>query len=115
MFPDRLASSGITSVSPSLHPSPFITDDLAKSLASLTPQLRSLYNSLPDYAEPASTDPQGALQLHALLSALDPSVAARWHWRDTRKVLRSIRIMQDTGRKPSDIISQQSQTSIQPR
>src|SRR6266852_2763528 len=115
MFPDRLASSDTTSVSQSLHPSPFISDTLAKSLSSLTPQLLSLYNSLPSHVEPASIDPQGALQLHALLSVLDPAVAARWHWKDTRKVLRSIRIMQDTGRKPSNIISQQSQRNIQPR
>lgn len=115
MFPDRLASSETTSRSPSLHRTPLISDTLADSLLLLTPQLLSLYNNLPGHAESASTDPQGALQLHALLSALDPAVASRWHWKDTRKVLRSIRIMQDTGCKPSDIISQQSQVGVQPR
>jgi len=31
-----------------------------------------------------------SLALHHLLEILDPAEAARWHWRDTRKVRRSL-------------------------
>ena len=112
LFPDRLAQSENASTSQPVAP---VSDSLAQSLSKLPPQLLHLYNTLPDYAEPASADPNGAVQLHTLLSALDPIIAARWHWKDTRKVLRSVRIMKDTGRKPSEIISEQSQTLVRPR
>jgi len=107
IFPDRLALSESYA--------PVLADSLGKSLSALPPHLLDLYNALPDYAEPASVNLEAAVQLHALLSALDPPVAARWHWKDTRKVLRSLRIMKDTGRKPSEIISEQSQSVVKPR
>ena len=37
-----------------------------------------------------TTKEQGSLALHHLLEVLDPAEAARWHWRDTRKVRRSL-------------------------
>jgi len=46
---------------------------------------------------------------------LDPIVASRWHWRDTRKVLRSLRIITETGRLPSEIIAEQSKTELTAR
>jgi tRNA dimethylallyltransferase len=110
IFPDRLALSESYATL-----SPVLADSLGKSLSALPPYLLDLYNALPDYAEPASVNLEAAVQLHALLSALDPPVAARWHWKDTRKVLRSLRIMKDTGRKPSEIISEQSQSVVKPR
>jgi tRNA dimethylallyltransferase len=115
MFPDRLASSESISCSQPVQEVPAVSSSLARSLSVLSPQLLDLYNTLPDYAEPASADSEAAIQLHTLLTALDPTVAVRWHWKDTRKVLRSLRIMKDTGRKPSEIISEQSQCSVRPR
>jgi tRNA dimethylallyltransferase len=112
MFPDRLTPSENASTWQSV---PALSGSLTKSLSALSSQLLDLYNALPDHAEPASVDPETAMQLHALLSALDPTVAARWHWKDTRKVLRSLRIMKDVGRKPSEIIYEQSQSSVRPR
>ena len=112
MFPDRLAPSESTSKQ-SL--STAVSANLAQSLSELTPRLLDSYNSLPDYAEPASINPEAAVQLHALLSALDPTIAVRWHWKDTRKVLRSLHIMRNTGRKPSEIINEQSQNCVRPR
>lgn len=113
MFPDRLSSSA-SAPSSSAHKSQ-ISDALAQSLSSLTPSLRDLYSGLPEHAEPALDFPDTAVQLHALLYALDPTIAARWHWKDTRKVLRSLHIMRDTGRKPSEIITEQSQSVVRPR
>lgn len=53
--------------------------------------------------------------MHRLLQALDPAVASRWHWRDSRKVLRSLRIIAETGRLPSEIIAEQSETELTAR
>ncbi|KZP29943.1 tRNA isopentenyltransferase [Athelia psychrophila] len=108
MFSDRLASDEVDLGSVTA------SESLAKSLSSLPSELLEIYNTLPEHASDA-LDPPAALQLHTLLSALDPTVAARWHWRDTRKVLRSLRIMKGTGRKPSEIIAEQSETLSSPR
>jgi tRNA dimethylallyltransferase len=94
-----------------------MSPDLASSIASLPPHLLSLYNSLPRQPPSAATDPDAAFDLHALLLILDQSVARRWHWRDTRKVLRSIRVIKESGRRASDIIGDQSNdiSKSQPR
>jgi len=115
IFPNRLTPSENASTSWNVSPAPVVSSSLAGSLSVLPPGLLELYNTLPDYAKPISKDPEAAVQLHTLLSILDPTVAARWHWKDTRKVLRSLRIMKDAGRKPSEIISEQSQISVKPR
>ena len=77
--------------------------------------LLNLFNNLPETPPVASEDPQAAFALHSLLSTLDPVVAGRWHWKDTRKVLRSLVIMRDRGRRPSDIFTEQSKTALRPR
>jgi tRNA dimethylallyltransferase len=41
-------------------------------------------------SRPTLVDPSELLALHGLLTALDPAEAARWHWRDGRKVRRAI-------------------------
>ena len=53
--------------------------------------------------------------MYGLLQALDPVVAARWHWRDTRKVLRNLEIMKESGRKVSEIFQEQSTVTLSPR
>ena len=45
----------------------------------------------------------------SLLQALDPEMASRWHWRDTRKVIRSIRVIQTTGKRHSQWIQDQDE------
>ncbi|KAG5637862.1 hypothetical protein H0H81_002901 [Sphagnurus paluster] len=60
----------------------------------------------------AATDPDAAFNLHALLSILDPLVANRWHWKDTRKVLRSLVVIKECGRRPSDIIFDQTKDAL---
>ncbi|KAL0578410.1 tRNA dimethylallyltransferase, mitochondrial [Marasmius crinis-equi] len=63
-----------------------MSDELAKSIASLPPDLLTLFNSLPDPAPNAETDSEAAYSLYNLLKFLDLSIAERWHWKDTRKV-----------------------------
>ncbi|KAF9792329.1 tRNA isopentenyltransferase [Thelephora terrestris] len=107
IFPDRLIGKGSGSPSTS-RPS----EDL---LSKLTSEERDLFEKLPDSPQSASTDPDGALAMYKLLQTLDPTVAARWHWRDTRKVSRSLKIIAETGRLPSDIIAEQSETDLTAR
>jgi len=88
---------------------------LQDSVSQLTPNLFNLWTALPESPPTAGTHPEDALSLHELLQALDPPVASRWHWRDTRKVLRSLQIMKETKRTPSEIISEQSESALIPR
>jgi tRNA dimethylallyltransferase len=74
-----------------------------------------LFYALPEAAPLAADDPDAALALYNLLQALDPSVAARWHWRDTRKVLRNLEIMKESGKKVSEMIQEQSAIPLKPR
>ncbi|BGP38488.1 tRNA dimethylallyltransferase, mitochondrial [Rhodotorula kratochvilovae] len=70
-------------------------------LALLPPRLRS-----PDTLVPA---------LYSLLQALDPASAARWHWRDVRKVRRALDIVLE-GRRWEDVREeQQARPSEGPR
>ena len=101
IFPDRLVGNS-SQQSFSSHPSETL-------LPKLSPAGRELFNKLPDPPPSASTDPDGALAIYRLLQELDPTVASRWHWRDTRKVLRSLRIIAETGRLPSEIVAEQSE------
>ena len=84
-------------------------------LSQITADLRQLYDALPETSPSAADDPAGALALFNLLQALDPVVAARWHWRDTRKILRNLNIMKDSGRKVSEILQEQSAVALSPR
>lgn len=81
----------------------------------LTNDLRELFNALPVVPPSAVNNPGAALALYNLLKALDPPVAARWHWRDTRKVLRNLVIMKESGRKVSEIFQEQSAVTLSPR
>ncbi|KAJ7702449.1 tRNA isopentenyltransferase [Mycena rosella] len=108
MFPDRLAGT-------QSEESPVLSEAIVHALASLPPRLLELFNCLPEQLPDAAADPDAAAALHLLLHNLDPAMAARWHWRDTRKVFRSLRIVKDTGRRPSEILSEQSETLLRPR
>ena len=94
---------------------PLPSEAFANALASLPSELLSLFHNLPEQAPSADLDPQLSLQLHKLLAALDPLVAQRWHWRDSRKVLTNLRIIQENRRLASEIIKEQSQTTSKPR
>ncbi|KAI0055477.1 tRNA isopentenyltransferase, partial [Artomyces pyxidatus] len=112
VFPNRLVSDPIVD-SPAAKST--VSQELTEALVRLSPDMRGLFDFLPETPPSAAENPEAALSLHKLLSALDPTVASRWHWRDTRKVLRSLVIIRDTGRRASDIIKGQSQTAAIPR
>lgn len=48
-----------------------------------------------------------ALPMWELLRLLDAEMADRWHFRDTRKVLRSLRVLIETGKRHSQWLSEQ--------
>ncbi|KAG0705323.1 tRNA isopentenyltransferase [Suillus ampliporus] len=104
IFPNRLPT-----------PAESWTDSVAKSVANLSPDLLELFNALPEHPPSAASHPEDAILLHKLLEALDEPVAQRWHWKDTRKVIGSLRVIKDTGKTPSEIIAEQSKTSLIPR
>lgn len=107
IFPNRLIRE---------NPGPPFSFGSSESLLSkLSLEERDLFDKLPDPPPSASTDPDGALAMHRLLQTLDPTVASRWHWRDTRKVHRNLKIIAETGRLPSEIIAEQSETGLTAR
>lgn len=50
--------------------------------------------------------------LHTALQAIDPAMAARWHWRDIRKVRRSVEVAIQTGKPHSQIIVEQKKEPV---
>ncbi|KAI0270040.1 tRNA isopentenyltransferase [Gloeopeniophorella convolvens] len=118
IFPGRLAvepgRSSTTSISPSLERTTF-SDELSSALLQASSDMRDLFKALPEVPPSAADDPGAALALHNLLRALDPIVADRWHWRDTRKVLRSLEIMRNSGRRTSEVFRDQSSVAVAPK
>ncbi|KAM5531833.1 hypothetical protein V8D89_014532, partial [Ganoderma adspersum] len=115
IFPERMVS-----LDKSGHDSPNAEEStpsttFTNALTSLPPELLSLFNSLPEQAPTAELDPQLSLNLHKLLAHLDPVVSQRWHWRDSRKVLTNLRIIQENRRLASEIIKKQSRLTSRPR
>ncbi|KAF8163110.1 tRNA isopentenyltransferase [Crassisporium funariophilum] len=111
MFPNRLIPKETIEVQPPIEPS--WPEDLLASIATLPPDLLSLLQDLPEEPPSAKLDPDGAFRLHSLLAVLDPVISQRWHWRDTRKVLRCLEIIKETRRRPSNIIAEQSNATTE--
>ncbi|KIY48715.1 tRNA isopentenyltransferase [Fistulina hepatica ATCC 64428] len=106
LFSDRLLHKGVEGTAPQAD------DGLQHAINSLPHNLRDLYDNLSERELPASADlPENAFAMHELLNALDPAMAARWHWKDTRKVLRSLCIVKESGRRPSEILREQARTA----
>lgn len=87
-------------------------------------QVFSLFESLPLLSTPDAFSPSfpvGRLPesirkpeaytsaVYQLLKAIDPVIAQRWHWRDIRKVSRSLQVFMQTGRMHSAIMEEQAQ------
>ena len=116
ILPDRLASTDTVSSALGNEAHPGVEgQSLARNISSLGPEDLALYDAICETLDADSMGAELALKYHVLLSALDPVMAARWHWKDTRKVLRSLRIIKNTGRQPSEIIFQQSKIIVKPR
>ena len=113
LFPNRLVSMDrLSSGSSEAHS---ISEKLAEALSALTPELFDLYHALPHDAPSATEEPELAMDIHRLLSMLDPSVSQRFHWKDTRKSLRQLAIIRETGRLSSEIIAEQSLVTPRPK
>jgi tRNA dimethylallyltransferase len=84
------------------------SDDISRSISLLEKGTLELFINLPEHPPSASKEPEAAWKLYALLSNLDPITSSRWHWRDTRKILRSLQIIKETGRKASDVMAEQT-------
>ncbi|KAL5635717.1 hypothetical protein ACGC1H_004508 [Rhizoctonia solani] len=69
-------------------------------LNDLPPSLRQLFDNLPQRGD--NIDEATAFDFHTILSRLDPSTAARWHWKDTRKVIRSLNIIRESNQTVQD-------------
>lgn len=91
--------------------------ELLAAIEALPQEQRSLFEDLPEEPPSAKTDPDLSFTLHALLGSLDPPIAQRWHWKDTRKVLHNLNIVKNSRRRASDIIAEQGSDagSGQPR
>lgn len=105
IFPNRLSVDTNAQVPPQ---NPVMSQQLVDIIGSLSPDLLALFETLPEHPPSATADPDAAYKLHTLLSILDPVVANRWHWKDTRKVLRSLNVIKETGRRVSEIMLEQS-------
>lgn len=115
LFPNRLSNDDVINLQPgqsSVHPRSPI---LEGRISHLPLHLLELFTSLPEQPPSAVSHPDDALLLHQLLQTLDEPVAARWHWKDTRKVLRNLQIIKEQGRMPSEIISEQANIALLPR
>jgi tRNA dimethylallyltransferase len=112
IFPNRLISFGDPHkvMGQPRNVAPRRSIALQKALSSLPGPLLDLFLNLP-----SNPDPSQAFALHTLLSMLDPHVASRWHWKDTRKVLRNLEIISEKGLLASELLTQQAQSAETPR
>ncbi|MBW0462792.1 hypothetical protein O181_002507 [Austropuccinia psidii MF-1] len=68
-----------------------------------------------NYQPPSATAQDFCIALHAALKVVDPVMAGRWHWRDLRKVRRSLEVAVCTGRRMSDLVVKQDQNDQLPQ
>src|ERR1700761_308973 len=118
IFGSRLASVSSLDTRVSLPTMPVkpvtlsLSSNLQRSLESLPPELQQLWASMPQVAPRSRTHPEEAYALYSLLAGLDPATAARWHWKDSRHVLTSLKIIRQHGTKASDYLIQQSKSEF---
>ncbi|KAH9988249.1 IPP transferase-domain-containing protein [Russula compacta] len=118
VLPGRLPFESEQAACPGLSPSAgreTYSDGLSSALSRVRADSRELFDALPQVPPSVADDPSTALALHNLLKALDPLSAARWDWRDAKKVLRELTIMKERGRKASEIQRERSTVSLRPR
>jgi leukotriene-A4 hydrolase len=56
-----------------------------------------------------------SIEVWKLLQSLDEEMASRWHFKDTRKIIRSIKVLFETGRRHSELINEQNKVTSQDR
>ncbi|KAG9019560.1 hypothetical protein FRB90_000468 [Tulasnella sp. 427] len=114
IFPNRLVSLNEDDCSPTGPEKEGdelpLSSAIAEALANLPEDLKQLYANLPDRKHSDACSENTAFALHTLLCKLDPPMGERWHWKDTRKVLRSLEIIKESGQRTSDINSSQDES-----
>ncbi|GJJ12488.1 hypothetical protein Clacol_006730 [Clathrus columnatus] len=113
IFSNRLASLNSRTLfddEKHLNTSSSYSPELAQRIQSLPSDLMHLFLDLP-----RSPRLEQASALHALLTILDPTMASRWHWKDTRKVLRSLELLKERGCLTSEVMAEQALSQTQPR
>lgn len=113
LFTNQLVVDGPTSEDGKRAPQ--LTEDLHAALEKLSAEELALFNNLPGDAPKGPRETKYARKLWELLDKLDPEMAARWHWKDCRKVLRSLEIIVEKGEKSSEIIKKQDQDQLNSR
>ncbi|EFP77220.2 uncharacterized protein PGTG_03176 [Puccinia graminis f. sp. tritici CRL 75-36-700-3] len=63
----------------------------------------------PKYQPPQATAEDLCIGLHEALQSIDPVMAGRWHWRDLRKVRRSLEVALCSGKLMSNLVAEQDQ------
>ncbi|CAG8756040.1 3206_t:CDS:2, partial [Acaulospora colombiana] len=111
LFPNRIISDNTSSSSMLVRSEPTLA--LQRDIDALGVEQKGLFNNLPDRPPTASDNAEETLNLWRLLDALDPDMAARWHWKDSRKVLRNLEIIAEKGRRASEIIKDQDDTELE--
>ncbi|PVF94839.1 tRNA isopentenyltransferase [Serendipita vermifera] len=111
LFPNRIITDNTSSSSVITRSEPI--PSFQRDIDALDAEQRALFNDLPDRPPTASDNAEETLNLWRLLDALDPDMAARWHWKDSRKVLRNLEIMAEKGRRASEIIKDQDEIELE--
>ncbi|KAH9934858.1 IPP transferase-domain-containing protein [Fomitopsis serialis] len=106
LFPNRLISMENSSRGSADQST--VSENLARSLSSLPSELLDLFYAVPTQAPSATDQPELAVALYKLWPQ-------RFHWRDTRKVLRQLSIIKESGRLSSEILAEQWQVASRPR
>ena len=108
LFPGRLVSADEGS------PDDQALARLAERISLLPADQLALWHSLDREVQSNAPPPPNAEQYWGLLNVLDPASAARWHYNDHRKVLRSLRVLRDTGLSQSEWAALQGERGRKP-
>jgi len=114
LFPERLASDPKNQSKVSAD-AVLQSPELSAAISTLPEPLLSLYQHLPDRGSVSSMSEENIYNLHELLRRIDPDMAQRWHWKDSRKVLRSLEIIKESGRLASHVMRDQDSTKSLPK
>jgi tRNA dimethylallyltransferase len=91
--------------------SKLVSKILEEKIGNLNPTQKELWDSLPSIAPRAEDEPTVCYSLYGLLQWLDPATAARWHWKDARRVLTSLRVIKEQGMEASKVLAEQESSA----
>lgn len=116
LFPGRLITSGAPSEGGEkvdLESDP-VYKQLSEEEKELLNQVSTSSSGKVDLATRAAADGELSMRLWKLLEKVDPVMASRWHYRDSRKVANSLRVYRETGQPHSQLIAQQDASHAGP-